>query len=128
MAKSSRKNKISFRSWNPEERACAVCLAPSHKGYMNVAAVRDHECLRKQCPAFRRIKSHPYWRDRYLKHLTRDATRKLTNENPNMRPGQIRDMVREMSISEKEILLGLPLSTPQEDPLENAAEPFDSQS
>ncbi len=64
-----KKNKVSglyetpirFMSNQPDkENAIAYCNYNKHKGYLSTKMVKEHECLKKQCPFLIRY-HHPYW-------------------------------------------------------------------
>lgn len=46
------------------EKTVARCHNIAHKGNLSVKLMKQHKCLRKQCPFFEKIKDHPYWADR----------------------------------------------------------------
>lgn len=39
---------------------CAVCHSEAHKGYLTVKAVKEHNCLGKNCPSLQKLE-HDYW-------------------------------------------------------------------
>ena len=54
---------IQRRSEYMAKSPCAYCHNRSHKGYLSVKALKEHECLRKQCCFLQKLE-HPYWEQR----------------------------------------------------------------
>ena len=50
-----------------KENAVAYCHNKSHKGLLTVKMMKNHECLRKQCPFLEKYEDRPYWEERILK-------------------------------------------------------------
>lgn len=69
-----RKLKVLYGTWTTEDKAVGYCL--KHGACVTAQQMKEKECLRKQCGAFRRRK-HPFWeqraRMRELKKKKREA-------------------------------------------------------
>ena len=39
----------------------AFCCYPLHRGYLTKGLMDKHECIKKNCPHFRKNETHPYW-------------------------------------------------------------------
>lgn len=39
----------------------AYCWCDTHKGYLSVKLMKNHECLKKQCAFLEKYEEHPYW-------------------------------------------------------------------
>lgn len=37
------------------------CWCFTHRGYLNVKLMEEHECLEKQCKYLQKYTQHPYW-------------------------------------------------------------------
>lgn len=56
--------------------ACGVCHNKSHKGFLCAKAIREHECIGKNCPYFEKL-DHPYWIQSERKLLEEKAFKML---------------------------------------------------
>ena len=45
---------------NPKN-SVGVCTHNKHRGYLSVKAMKEHQCLGKRCPYFKKNEEHPYW-------------------------------------------------------------------
>ncbi len=54
------RNSSYFKNQPNRENTVAFCKYYLHRGAMSEAMVREHECLRKQCPYLKKI-DHKYW-------------------------------------------------------------------
>ncbi len=50
-----------YGTWANEDRVVGYCLR--HRAYVTVTQMKEKECLRKNCRAFRR-RAHPLWEQR----------------------------------------------------------------
>ena len=47
-----------YNSWATESKVVGFCY--KHKAYVTVQQIREKECIKKGCNAFRK-RDHPYW-------------------------------------------------------------------
>ena len=47
-----------------EEARIGYCHNNTHIGYVSHKIMKQHGCLAKQCPYFRKYEDHPYWINR----------------------------------------------------------------
>ena len=67
---------ISFRKMST--KPCGMCTHGSHKGYLSVKALKEHECLRKQCPYLKKFENHDYWKQREVIKARKKAKKEGT--------------------------------------------------
>lgn len=48
---------------------CAMCFSRCHPGALTVQQMKQHQCLKKNCTAFKQFDDHPYWEQRKNKKL-----------------------------------------------------------
>ena len=46
---------------NPEQR-CGYCWSETHRGYLTLPLMFQHECIEKQCKHFQKYEKHSYWK------------------------------------------------------------------
>ena len=55
----------------------AVGYCHFHKAAMTVKTMKCHECLKKQCDAFKKYEEHDFWRQHEQKKELRKARRQM---------------------------------------------------
>lgn len=64
------------RSASANKTYPGYCHSSSHKGYMVLNAICDHQCLEKDCPRFEKLE-HPVWSEK--DYTTQIISRKKLN-------------------------------------------------
>lgn len=48
---------------NPEQR-CGYCWSETHRGYLTLPLMLQHECIEKHCKHFQKYEKHSYWTEK----------------------------------------------------------------
>ncbi len=57
-------------------KTIGYCMHHKHFGALSLKMLKNHECLKKQCPFFKRNEEHQYWVDRAKKREDKKAREK----------------------------------------------------
>lgn len=44
-----------------KSRSAGYCHSKRHRGRLSAKMIKQHGCLKKQCPCFEKYEEHPYW-------------------------------------------------------------------
>ena len=53
----------------PKDNAIAYCHNKKHMGYLTATMLKQHECLKKECPFLEKYDNHQFWIRRQIKTL-----------------------------------------------------------
>ncbi len=74
---------------NPEQRV-GYCWSETHRGYLTLPLMTQHECVEKQCKHFQKYEQHSYWKgkDKKKEQKQRHKAQEKAQEK------QLQDMLR----------------------------------
>ena len=64
-------------------KRCGLCRHNSHKGYLTVTSIKEHDCLGKNCPYFVKME-HAYWRYRDRRKLEKIAFKNIERNSKTL--------------------------------------------
>ena len=71
-----KKNHRLINGINTTHTPCGYCHCRTHRGYLSTALIKQHECLKKDCPFLDAFETHEFWREREKKRADKKAKRK----------------------------------------------------
>lgn len=95
------KKEISFKI--SQTKAVGTCTYKKHPGYITEQALREHDCIQKNCPFFTKREEADYWHRKEMSKRKREARRLLiqsgelvrTNENNIKKVIEAKEKVKE---------------------------------
>ena len=55
---------VSINGEHLSQKPVGFCCYRKHRGYLTLKIMKNHECLKKQCPCLKKCEDHPYWEQR----------------------------------------------------------------
>ncbi len=78
---------------------CGICHNPTHRGYLVAKAIKEHDCIVKNCKYLQKL-DHDYWRQRERKRLEKKAMKLYGQLNPRWRKDDCYQAVKMLRIED----------------------------
>lgn len=73
-------NDINGNACTPEQR-CGYCWSETHRGYLTLPLMFEHECIEKQCKHFQKYEQHSYWKGKDKKKAEKQKRKAQEKEH-----------------------------------------------